>query len=316
MSYKFPEAYYNIFNTITNVRTITHITHTTGLMEELITLPFRLWNNTTFLEFNKMKTLIEKDTSNSQQLHLLGIVKRFFKYKNRDNTPIYREYSQLLNEKYNKFNDKRVNNIKSIKEDENYITFQEIKNKFISAIPDYTDKKYIQYRDFLTTAFFVLIPPLRSMNYSEMKYIKNPTTQLKYMDKQFNYITKIDNHYLTVHNTFKTHKYIGQQEIEITDTHLVFLLDLYFRKFVKNDSLLFFYNYNSPKKIGAITLGHSITKLLSKIVGRKITLNELRHIYLLDSYKNNPSYEERKRISKSVQQTFNDTKYQLYTSFN
>ena len=311
-----PIEYYNVFNMITNTRTIAHINQLTATMEELLNIPFRLWNISTFLDFNKIKLLIETDNSNSQQLHLLGVAKRFLKFKKRDNTLVFREYTQLLNEKYNKFNKDRMDNIKSIKTDVNYIKYQDIRQKFISAIPQFIDKKYIQFRDFLTTALFTLQPPLRAMNYSEMKYIKNPTTQLKYLDKTYNYITKIDDYYLTVHNTFKTHKFIGQQEMKITDSNLIYLLDIYFKKFGKDNYMMLFYNFSNPRKIEAVTLGHSILKVLTKIVGRKITLNDLRHTYLLDSYSNNPSYEERKQISKSVQQTFNDTKFDVYTSFN
>ena len=114
----------------------------------------------------------------------------------------------------------------------------------------------------------VIIPPRRSLDYSEMK-IRN-------------YDVKIDNYYKAnkfYFNKYKTVKTYGMQILDVPKE-----LNNVLKKWIKinaNDYMLYSSNNN---KISC----PQITRILNKVFGRKISTSMLRHIYLTDVYKNVP----------------------------
>jgi hypothetical protein len=130
-------------------------------------------------------------------------------------------------------------------------------------------------------SLYIYVPPRRNKDYQFMNVVKKYNDIL---DDDINYLSYDDNRF--VFNVYKTSKKYGKQIIEI-NPDLKACIDIYL-KF-------------HPKILGKITKktnqpllvldGHplvqtnSITKLLNRTFGKKISSSALRHIFLSDKYK-------------------------------
>ena len=188
-----------------------------------------------------------------------------------------KQYQTVMNTIMKKVNDDYKNQKMNEKQKDNWISVNEIEEKYNLLSADanlmLNKKKILNENvlmEFLLMSFLsgVIIPPRRSLDYSEMK-IRN-------------YDVKIDNYYKAnkfYFNKYKTVKTYGMQILDVPKE-----LNNVLKKWIKinaNDYMLYSSNNN---KISC----PQITRILNKVFGRKISTSMLRHIYLTDVYKNVP----------------------------
>ena len=188
-----------------------------------------------------------------------------------------KQYQTVMNTIMKKVNDDYKNQKMNEKQKDNWISVNEIEEKYnllsVDANLMLNKKKILNENvlmEFLLMSFLsgVIIPPRRSLDYSEMK-IRN-------------YDVKIDNYYKAnkfYFNKYKTVKTYGMQILDVPKQ-----LNNVLKKWIKinaNDYMLYSSNNN---KISC----PQITRILNKVFGRKISTSMLRHIYLTDVYKNVP----------------------------
>jgi len=164
--------------------------------------------------------------------------------------------------------------IKSPKEEENWLSKKELDEIYQreKQIYNHLAKKknhnmddLQQMQNYIILSLYTLIPPRRSLDYTEMK-IKNITPD-------DNYIEKND----FVFNRYKTSKFYNQQREQISK-ELMNILKKWI-KFNPTDYLLFDSNKNklTPSKL---------TRRINKIFNRNISTSSLRKFYISHKYQN------------------------------
>jgi integrase len=183
-------------------------------------------------------------------------------------------------------------NVKSEREEQNWITKEEIKSIYDSMYEKYkpilkskqtlTANEIADLSNFILLAVSsgILISPRRSMDWTEMK-IRNYSTEDNYYHQGKFYFNK-----------YKTGSVYGTQILP-APKQLRDIMKWYIEK-NPNDYLLV--NHFGTK------LGESsITPRLNKIFGgKKISTTMLRHIYLSDYHKNTPALSEMTKVAHDM----------------
>jgi integrase len=165
--------------------------------------------------------------------------------------------------------------IKQPKEEENWLSKEELDEIYQreKQIYNHLAKKknhniddLQQMQNYIILSLYTLIPPRRSLDYTEMK-IKNPEVL------EDNYIDKND----FVFNRYKTSKFYNQQREKISK-ELMSILKKWI-KFNPTDYLLFDSNKNklTPSKL---------TRRLNRTFGKNISTSSLRKFYISHKYQN------------------------------
>jgi hypothetical protein len=305
MTTRLPNNYINAYSIVDNEKSKTFILHMVNRFESLINIRFSEWNFTTFLDIDKIQDKI-KDEVLSAQIHLLGTIKRFLMYKNKNNTLIYKKYSQKINSLYKVLNSNRENKIIQKNKSSETLDYNNLKNIFISKIEDIKKCRYIQYRNYLFLGFQLLEIPTNLCNLEHLQYIKEPTTLLKNIEnKDFNYISKIDNVYHITYNNYKNKKHIGQINTTITNLHLIDLLDFYFNNFVLESGYMFFNGLEHNSNSNNTTIGEAIRKTSNVLFNKRYSINDYRQGYLKQFYQTERSYEDKVLNCKNMNIIYN-----------
>ena len=132
---------------------------------------------------------------------------------------------------------------------------------------DFTMKEYQQIQDFVIVALLggLFIPPRRSLDYCSFKLKNIDTDKDNYIDKN-----------QMVFNTYKTAKFYKQQRVDIPKD-----LKAILTKWIKvnpTDYLLFDTNKNPLTSV-------KLNQRMNKIFGKKVGVNQMRHTYLTDKYR-------------------------------
>lgn len=203
---------------------------------------------------------------------------------------LYDKYYTLLLE-YNK--DLKTNNVKSAKQQENWINQDEIKeiyNKMGEELKPKLEKKKLTDAEFqellnwVVLSLYTLNPPRRNLDYQYMVIVKKYSDEL---DKMYNYLDLEKNEFHF--NNFKTKKTYQRQTVPINEElQLVIKEYLKFhplaKQIKKKDSIVpFLVNFNGAPFENTNT----ITRILNKIFGKKIGSSMLRNIYLTTKYSGN-----------------------------
>ena len=201
-------------------------------------------------------------------------------------------------ETYNKQENKQVMNQK---QEDNWITEQDIKDKWESSKKNATllykkhhltqaDLQDIQSFVILSLLSGVFIPPRRLLDYTEPFKIKN-------IDKEKdNYIEKNN----LVFHTYKTAKFYGEQQVEIPSPLKKILM-----KWIAvnpTDYLLF---DSQLKPLSSVKLNQRLVKLFDN---KKVGINMIRHSYLSTKYQplatlNKELEQDFKQMGSSTAQT-------------
>ena len=134
----------------------------------------------------------------------------------------------------------------------------------------------------MVLALYVHNPPRRNKDYQLMNIVK------KYNDKydnDVNYLSYDENKF--IFNNYKTSKKYGRQILDIND-ELKECIDFYLKyhpkvkgKITKTLNTPFLVSHTGNPLVQT----NSMTKLLNKVFGKKISSSALRHIFLTDKYK-------------------------------
>ena len=199
------------------------------------------------------------------------------------------EYQSVMNSVMKKVNDNYKNQTKNEKQKENWISIDEIKDKYKALSVDanlmLNKKKILNENvmmEFLLMSFLsgVIMPPRRSLDYSEMKI------------RSFD--TKTDNYYKGnkfYFNKYKTVKTYGIQSLEIPKE-----LNNVLKKWIRiNENDYMVYSSNN-KKLSC----PQITRILNKVFGKNISTSMLRHIYLTNVYKDVPQINKMENLANEM----------------
>jgi len=257
-----------------------------------------LKNETEILEkLNKYKP-------NTQRTYIISIVsllkglslKEPKKYKK-----LYDKYYIEL-DKLNK--NLKTNNEKNEKEEKNWITQDEVLNRFNELkkiIPTLgkkiNEEQFNELQKLVVLSLYCLQRPRRNKDYQDMMIVKKystPVGENVEPDKK-NYLDLAGNRF--IFNNYKTAKKYHSQEIKILP-ELREILDIYlkyhptFKKSKGEVPLLV--NYQGQP----YTNNNDMTRLLYKVFNKKIGCSMLRHIFLTDKYKD--VMEEMKEDTKEM----------------
>lgn len=303
----FPIDYYNAYSNLLNENSKIFVTNTTQRLERLLNKRFSNWMTSDFLDFEKFENKI-KDLTLTARIHLLGIVKRYLKYKKQDNSIIFRKYKHKINHLYDELNSNTNKNKKTEKEKEHWISYKELQEKYISNIPKMKDYGYTKFRNYMVLGWYILQIPVRLSNIQLMDYIEPDTQLLKNIpDKTKNYITKINGIYNICYNNYKTAHNLGQLNFTIDNPHLINIIDTYIKKFKIPVNKQFLYSnlHLRESKICSITVGYAVTKIVKELTNiDKITVNSIRHSFLTEYYKQTRTIDEKQHTANRMGQFY------------
>jgi integrase len=184
---------------------------------------------------------------------------------------VYRK--QMLDDAH-KYNDREKDQEKTESQKENWVDQAELKSIYNELDKDtrpllskatLKPSEFQRLQNFVILSLYVLQPPRRLQDYTEMK--------LRDIDeKKDNYINKTK----FVFNKYKTAKFSGKEEIPI-NPKLKFILDKW-KKLNPHEYLLI---GSTEKKFSSSQL----QQRLNSILGKKASVNILRHSFLSDKYK-------------------------------
>ena len=200
-----------------------------------------------------------------------------------------KEYQSIMNLVMKKVNDNYKNQTMNEKQKENWISIDDIKDKYNALSVDanlmLNKKKILNENvmmEFLLMSFLsgVIMPPRRSLDYSEMK-IRN-------------FDTKTDNYYKAnkfYFNQYKTFKTYGLQILDVPKE-----LNNVLKKWIKINTNDYMIYSSNGHKISC----PQITRILNKVFGKKISTSMLRHIYLTNVYKDVPQINKMENLANEM----------------
>lgn len=281
-------------------------------LEKFLNLKYDEWDKDTFKHSGTILDGLIDDYSVNTIIQTVLLIIRWLEYKD-NNAQLLTKYKNLLNDLIQERTKEEHSQKKDNNEKENWISYDELKKKVEDKIPYYLDNKraFTDFRNFLILALFTLQPPTRIGNYLDMKYKTINKKDIKSLNKKYNYISKVgDDKYKMVFNNYKTSKYIGKIEHTITNDNLNKLIDRWFSDYNKKKE--WFITNANGKPISQTNFTNGQKSISKKVIGKELTTNLFRHIFLTDFLKGNPSLEEKKKIAQLVGQKYHVSRMELY----
>lgn len=220
---------------------------------------------------------------------------------------MYEKYSQLL-EKYNI--DMKTNNYKSEKQKENWIDQESVvkvyEDLYENVYPilfdkkkNITENKFNTITPLILLSLFVLQQPRRLLDYMRMVMVNNIP---KEMDKSLNYYDITNG--IFYFNNYKTSGTYNTQEVEACDRIrelLRYYIMVHPTKLTFKNKIWVLCKYDGTPFTNVSSLTRILNKIFMNSVGKKISSNLLRNIFLTDTFK--PQNDK-----------LNDTAYNMGTS--
>jgi hypothetical protein len=290
-------------------------------IEKITKMKFDEWDDKTFNNFEAITDLlIEEYSLNTVILSILAII-RFLEYKNGNNKTI-QEYKDILNELIQEKRKDEISQKQTIDEAQNWISYPELKKKVEDMAPEYLNHKkaFSKMRNFVILALFTLQPPTRIGNYLEMKIKEVNKRDINSLNKKYNYITKQNDKYKMIFNNYKTSKYIGKVEHIIENEILNQLLDKYINEYLKRENRLFkndtlFINVDG-KPMSQSNFTQAQESVTTDLLGKKLSTNDFRHIFLSWFLSTNPTIQEKEKIAFIIGQKYKPSRMELYQRRN
>lgn len=265
---------------------------------------------------NVVDELIDNYSISTTVSTLLAIIS-YLKYKKASDS-LVEDYKDMLNELIQERNKDNNNQEMSVKEEENWIEYLDLKDKVEEEAQEFLSKKksFSGYRNFLIMSLLTLQPPTRLGNYLDTIYknksnLKNGGRGLK---KSKNYILYNNDEkkpkYTFIFNKYKTAKTLGQIVREIDNDTLNKLLHKWFEDYnTKKENFLVNSNGGLTTQTG-ITNG--LSSISKKLFDKKLTGNSFRHIFITHFLSTNPSIQEKQEVLKLVGQNYKPTQAEKY----
>lgn len=269
-------------------------------------------------DFSNSESVVDKITNlyslNTTIGTILSII-RFLIFKESAENLI-QEYRDILNELIQERNGGTANQEFKEGEEENWIDYEELRDKVLKLSEEYLQKKksFTEYRNFLILSLFVLIPPARVGNYLDMVKKDNSVMKQKIdsLPKKFNYIVKTGDTYTLIFNQYKTSKVLGKVKYEIKDKVLNKLIDKYLDKFNNNPKNRFFMINASGKPMNQSNFTNAQSSITRKLFNKKITNNQFRRIFFTHFLSTNPSVEEKQNVLRISGQNYKPSMVEKY----
>jgi hypothetical protein len=200
------------------------------------------------------------------------------------------EIRTVMLEDANAYNQSLRAQKKTDKQEQNWISLDEVKKVYrdlenrvrpFSKNTTYTKKQFNEMLDYVILSLYVLIPPRRSQDFTDMKFKDYDTTTDNYFNgKQF------------VFQRYKTSKIYHKQEFNVP-LKLRKILLLWSRH-VKTAYVLSSFE-------GTRISVSRLTMILNRIFGKKVSTTMLRHIFISDGVlKDVPALSKLDEISKEI----------------
>ena len=195
------------------------------------------------------------------------------------------EMNSIMKKVNDIYNDQKMNK----KQEENWISIDEIKTKYdavhLDAISMLNKKKSLNENvmmEFLLMSFLsgILIPPRRSLDFSELK-IRN-------------FDVNADNYYKSGKLYFNKYKTLKTYGLHIVD--LPKELNTILKKWIIISTKDFMIYSTNGKQLSC----PQITRILNKIFGENISTSMLRHIYLTNVYKDVPKINQMQDLANEM----------------
>jgi hypothetical protein len=285
-------------------------------LEKFLKTPFTEWNVNTF---KNTKTIIDNlinDYSLNTIIQTVLLIIRYLEYK-KSNIKLIQEYKDTLNELIQERNNNDNKQMLKNNEKENWIQYNELKKTVEDNAPEYINKKksFSDFRNFLILSLFTLQPPTRIGNYLSMRYKNGGKRDAQSLNKKYNYITPIENgKWKMIFNNYKTSKYLGKIIHNIENPILNQLITKWFDEYNTNKKE-FMVNV-SGKPISQTNFTNAQKSISKKILGKELSTNLFRHIFLTYFLSTNPSIEEKQKVAQMVGQKYKVSRMELYERRN
>lgn len=241
----------------------------------------------TNLNFLKNTETIEnkiKDYSNISKrnfyIAICSVLRLYDKADKKNKT--YDFYYNKLKEYNNLIKENDAKNVKTEKQEKNWIEWDEVlkkrdelKNNAIKLKkPPITHSEYNNLLDYLILSLYTMIPPRRNQDYVTMLV----TDKNKDLEPNKNYLVLDKKGYYFQFGKYKTKKTFGVQKFEIPED-LSAVIKQYLKFKPQNDNF-FLVEYDGKR----LNESNGITLKLNHIFGKNISSSMLRHIYLSHNY--------------------------------
>jgi len=232
--------------------------------------------------------------------------------KARGYKKVYEHYLKAMNEMIAEANGKDTAE-KSEKQTENWISWEEIQSiksalkEKVDSLPakGITAKQYGDLLSYVVLSLYTDIPPRRNLDYMECyvvgKWDESKPSDVNYYDvamKRF------------IFNKYKTAKSHGRQIVEVGETPLAGVIETYLKhhplskgRITKGTMFRFLVGADGTP----MTAVNSITRILNRVIGKKVGSSMLRHIYLSSKY----DIAEMKADAEAMGHTINEQKKYL-----
>jgi integrase len=282
----------NILNELIDKKDITEGTATKYVKNLFILNNKQPFKNLAFLKkTDDINNILDKyaDSSKSNMLASVLAVLNLFKDK-KIYQKLTRYYVDLFNGNKTELDKNQKKNVKTDKQQENWVSWEEIdniKNSLKEQVFSYkktlTPEQFNKVLDLFILSLYTDLPPRRNMDY-----------QICYIIKEYNESFSNDKNYCDITNNefifnmYKTRRRYGQQRVKFGNNKDFMEI---FEKYIQYHPL-----YN--KKIGKtteypllvnaygthLTALNGITRILNRIFKKKVSSSMLRHIYLTNKY--------------------------------
>ena len=201
----------------------------------------------------------------------------------------------------NTYNEKLKSQNKTEKQEKNWMSWEEVMGRHKSLSKELSPllkkdnpspKDLLRLVDLILLSVFVLIPPRRSQDYTELKLRSYDVNEDNYFDPKRKAF---------VFNKYKTKKTYGQQIVHLP-TNLLKLINRW-SKINPHDHLLF------DSKGGPLSPSR-LTIKLNNIFGKNISSSMLRHIYISEKVlADAPKIREREKVAEAMGHSINTQEY-------
>ena len=273
------------------------------------------YKNLDFLKkIDKVKEFLSKLKLSTQKNYLAAIIVALDATNKKDsNKKILEEYKKILDETHNKYVEDYENGEKSETQKKNWASMKELNKVKNALFRDIQDRELLK-KDELNKKQMLLVqkwvianlflneenPPTR-LDYAPMEIIsKSEFDKLEDEEqKENNYLViSSRNNKMFSFNEYKTSGKYGQNNVKV-GKKLNSVINVWL-KYNKTDSLLL---NTKLQPLSANGLGKEIKKVFEPL-GKNISVNMLRHIFLSEKYpnQNTEKEEDAKKMGHSVNQ--------------
>tara|TARA_R110002153_G_scaffold274315_1_gene448479 strand:+ start:21094 stop:22173 length:1080 start_codon:yes stop_codon:yes gene_type:complete len=287
-------------------------------------------SKTDFMNIKLIMTAMDTYSLNTKIQTLMGI-KLFIRFReaNGDTSScLEHTYNEELKKLCATKQEKEEKNEMTENESKNWIDYEDLKDK-MNQFYEYSysgfvemsngEDKFTMVRNFLLLALYIYLPPTRIGNYKDMVIRTQKTRKGASLDKKFNYLMVNNNgdkvSYVFIFNQYKTAKFVGQIEHKINNHKLDRIITLYLERrdsFVNKKSNTSFLINKDKKGMTQSNITDTLKYISRKIVGKELSVNLLRHIYLTYYLGLGNSIELNKKTANFMGQTYDATQMEKY----